>query len=179
MACNDRFSLISHDGDFLLLDMMTGQESWFGSGIAAVADSKGETVSASRPDFVEIVETLLNNDVSRTLDEYFIRSWRQSVSSPLGNSSAREQLRIRLQGSSRDSILEFRQAEDGSIQRREYTPQEESQVGPENHWQTLSRSEVMHYLNYGGIVGVWLSDLWDKGLIQIRQNKRAVSASGK
>ena len=179
MASKDRFSLISHDENFLLLDMMTGQESWFGSGIAAIVDGKGETVSARRPDFVEIVEALLNTDVSRTLDEYFIQWWRPAVSAPLGNPSAREQLRIRLQSSGRDPILEFRHAEDGSIQRREYVPQEESQMGPEDHWQTLSRHEVMHYLNYGGAVGVWLNDLRDQGLIQIRRDKRAASVSGK
>jgi hypothetical protein len=26
-------------------------------------------------------------------------------------------------------------------------------------WQILSRPEVMHFLNYGGIVEVWLDDL--------------------
>ena len=76
-----------------------------------------------------------------------------------GNLPAREKLNIRLQSSSWDPILEFRNTEDGSVQRREYKAEEESQMRSENMWQILSRPEVMHFLNYGGIVEVWLDDL--------------------
>jgi hypothetical protein len=64
--------------------------------------------------------------------------------------------------------MEFRYAPDGSIQRREQRLAE-----GDTSWQTLSRSEVIHYLNYGGVVGFWLSELVEKGLIQVRQQPRS------
>ena len=177
MASRNRFSLICHDKDFFLLDMTNGRECWFGSGIATVVDREGKAVTAARADFVEIVETLLNADVSRTLEEYFTRWSKEPVPVQARNSPAPERIMIRLPRSSRDPILEFRHTQEGSIQRREYEPEEESQMGLESQWQTLSRLEVMHYLNYGGIVGVWLDDLRDQGLIRTRQRRRAVATT--
>jgi hypothetical protein len=64
--------------------------------------------------------------------------------------------------------MEFRCAPDGSIQRRDLRPD-----GGVTTWQGLSRSEVIHYLNYGGVVGVWLNGLVDQGLIRVRRQPRS------
>ena len=179
MASLDRFSLVRHDDGFSLLDMMTGRESWFGPGIAAVVDGEGKTVAATRSDFIEILESLLNADEPRTLEEYFNQQKEEAASNSARNPSLRVKPWIRLQSSSYNPILEFRQAEDGSIQRRQFKPEEEQLIGSENHWETLSRSEVLHYLNYGGIVGIWLDDLQDQGLIRTRGEKRARAMAGR
>ena len=63
--------------------------------------------------------------------------------------------------------MEFQLVPDGSIQRRELGWTE-----GDTSWQTLSRPEVIHYLNYGGVVGVWLSNLVDQGLLKVRQQPR-------
>lgn len=178
MASRYRFSLVNHDNGFSILDMMNGQETWFGPGIGTVQDSEGRAVPATRADFIDILEALLNGDESRTLEEYFQQRRREATQPQLVNSLMPIHSGIRLQSSSCTPILEFRRKDDGSIQRRELSPEEEPWIGPESRWQTLSRSEVIHYLNYGGIVGIWLDDLQDKGLIQTRQEKRAVAASG-
>ena len=39
-------------------------------------------------------------------------------------------------------------------------------------WRDLTRTEMIFYLNCGGIVGVWLDDLRRQGLIQTRQKPR-------
>lgn len=63
--------------------------------------------------------------------------------------------------------LEFRYASHGAIEWRELGLSDETTI-----WRTLTRSEMIHYLNYGGIVGFWLNGLVEGGLIQIRQQPR-------
>ena len=36
--------------------------------------------------------------------------------------------------------------------------------------------EMLFYLNYGGIVGVWLEELRRQGFIQTREKRRAAAA---
>ena len=37
--------------------------------------------------------------------------------------------------------------------------------------------EMLFYLNYGGIVGVWLEELRRQGFIQTREKRRALAAA--
>jgi hypothetical protein len=44
-------------------------------------------------------------------------------------------------------------------------------------WRNLTRMEMLFYLNYGGIVGVWLEELRRQGFIQTREKRRALAAA--
>ena len=73
-----------------------------------------------------------------------------------------------------DTIVEFRRGSDGNIQTREILPRLEDSSVP---WRDLTRGEMLFYLNYGGIVGVWLEELRRQGFIQTREKRRALAAA--
>ncbi len=177
MASAQRFSLVGHDHGFSVLDMMMGQEIWFDPGKASIVDREGKPVSAASPDFVEIVEALLNADETKTLEKYFEQKRRETPGDGTTILENQTGSTLRLQNGNQSPVVEFRRTLDGSIQRREFQTQEEGYLGPDHRWQTLSRSEVIHYLNYGGVVGIWLDDLRERGLIQTRRQNRAAAAS--
>jgi len=74
-----------------------------------------------------------------------------------------------------DALVEFRRGSDGSIQTREVLPRLPDSSVP---WRNLTRMEMLFYLNYGGIVGVWLEELRRQGFIQTREKRRALAAAG-
>ena len=70
-------------------------------------------------------------------------------------------------------MVEFRQGSDGNIQTREVIPRVQDSSAP---WRNLSRTEMLFYLNCGGIVGLWLEDLRRQGFIHTRQKRRSLAA---
>ena len=75
-----------------------------------------------------------------------------------------------------NTIIEFRRGSDGSIQTREVVPPGQDSAAP---WQNLTRTEMLFYLNCGGIVGLWLEELRCQGLIQTREKRRALVAAAR
>jgi len=82
---------------------------------------------------------------------------------------------LKIPGNQSNTFVEFRRGPEGAIQCRETVAElPDSLVA----WRNLSRSEMVFYLNYGGVVGVWLEDLRRQGFfIQTRQKRRAVAAT--
>jgi len=81
---------------------------------------------------------------------------------------------LKIPGNQLNTVVEFRRGPEGTIQSREIPAGlRDSLVA----WRNLSRSEMVFYLNYGGVVGVWLEDLRRQGLIQMLQKRRAVAAT--
>ena len=68
-------------------------------------------------------------------------------------------------------MVEFRCGADGSIQAREIDLADASVP-----WRDLTRTEMLFYLNCGGIVGLWLEDLRREGFIQTREKRRSAAA---
>jgi hypothetical protein len=81
---------------------------------------------------------------------------------------------LKIPGSQSNTLVEFRRALDGTIQSREIPAELSDSLVT---WRKLSRPEMIFYLNYGGVVGVWLEDLRRQGLIQTRQKRRAFVAT--
>ncbi|HET6962098.1 MAG TPA: hypothetical protein VFJ27_06365 [Terriglobia bacterium] len=76
---------------------------------------------------------------------------------------------LKIPGNRSDTIVEFRRGPEGCIQTREVHPGRQEFSVP---WRDLSRSEMIFYLDCGGIVGLWLDDLRRQGIIQTRQKHR-------
>jgi hypothetical protein len=79
---------------------------------------------------------------------------------------------LKILGSQSNTMVEFRQGPDGTIQTREIPAEPPDSLGP---WRNLSRFEMIFYLNCGGVVGLWLEDLRSQGFIQTRQKRRGPS----
>ena len=75
-----------------------------------------------------------------------------------------------------ETIVQFRRGSDGSIQTRETLAELQDSSVP---WRSLSRIEVLFYLNCGGVVGVWLEELRRQGLIHTREKRRALAAAAR
>ena len=76
---------------------------------------------------------------------------------------------LKIPGNRLETVVEFRRGPEGCIQTREVPPGRQESSVP---WRDLSRSEMIFYLDCGGIVGLWLDDLRRQGLIQTRQRHR-------
>jgi hypothetical protein len=76
---------------------------------------------------------------------------------------------VKIPSNRSDTMVEFRQGSDGNIQTREVIPRVQDSS-------TLTRMEMLFYLNCGGIVGLWLEDLRRQGFIHTRQKRRSVVA---
>jgi len=63
-----------------------------------------------------------------------------------------------------------------TLQSREVIAQVQESSAP---WRNLARTEMLFYLNCGGIVGLWLEDLRRQGFIQTRQKRRALAAAAR
>lgn len=81
---------------------------------------------------------------------------------------------LTIPGTQPNTLVEFRQGPDGTIQTREIRSQPSDSLGA---WRDLSRLETIFYLNCGGVVGLWLEDLRRQGFIQTRQKRRTVAAT--
>ena len=80
-------------------------------------------------------------------------------------------LMVRIPSNRSDAMVEFRCGGDGSIQAREIDLADASVP-----WRDLTRTEMLFYLNCGGIVGLWLEDLRRQSFIQTREKRRSAAA---